>query len=126
MKHLKMKLAVASAAVIASMASARADGLVICEAALSAPPAAVGCAAVGVVVHELLLAERPFGPNGELMRIVAAPVKIVDGNIKASMRESGEGAKVLRAVTGISWRDIEAHGVFGGSNSIFRKPLGVH
>lgn len=60
------------------------------------------------------------------MKIVVAPVKIVDGNIKASMRESGEVAKVVRAVTGISWRDIEARGVFGGSNSIFRKPLGVH
>ncbi|MGX1165750.1 hypothetical protein AB7M16_002016 [Bradyrhizobium sp. USDA 372] len=126
MKYSKITLAIASAAVIASMAPARADGLIICKAALSALPAAAGCAAVGVVVHELLLAERPFGPNGELMRIVAAPVKIVDGNIKASMRESGEGAKVLRAVAGISWRDIEAHGVFGGSNSIFRKPLGVH
>src|SRR5262245_34296660 len=105
LKTIGAAMGVGLAAVTFS-APARANGtVVICKAALSAPPAAIGCAAVGVVVHELLLAERPFGPNGELMRIVAAPVKIVDGNIKASMRESGEGAKVLRAVTGISWRD---------------------
>jgi hypothetical protein len=51
-------------------------------------------------------------------------VKIVDGNVKASVRESGEIAKVLRATTGVSVRDIEKYGIFGGPNSVFRKPFG--
>jgi hypothetical protein len=126
MKIAKSTLAIASVALITSVMSARAEGIVICKAALSAPPAAAGCAAVGVLVHELFVAERPFGPNGELMKIIAAPVKIVDGNIKASMRESGEVAKAVRAVSGISWRDIQKYGIAGGPNSLLRKPFGVH
>ena len=105
--------------------SARAgSAVVLCQASLSVPPAALACAGIGVVAHELLIAERPFGPNGALMRVLLVPVNIVDGNIKAAARESGEVAKVLRGVTGISVRDIERHGIFGGPNSVFRKPFG--
>lgn len=48
----------------------------------------------------------------------------VAGNITAAQRESGEGAKILRATLGISWTDIQNHGIFGGPNSFFRKPFG--
>jgi hypothetical protein len=49
---------------------------------------------------------------------------IVVGNIKAASRESGVGAQVIRGVTGISLDDIQKHGLWGGPNSIFRKPFG--
>lgn len=58
------------------------------------------------------------------MKILAVPVKIVDGNVKAAAGERGEIAKVLRGASGISVRDIEKYGIFGGPNSVFRKPLG--
>ena len=104
---------------------ARADEMVvICSAALAEPMTAAACAATGVVLHELLVADRPFGPNGELMRVLVSPVTIIDGNIRGAVRESGELAKVLRGTTGISIRDVERHGLFGGPNSIFRKPFG--
>jgi hypothetical protein len=57
--------------------------------------------------------------------MLAVPVKIVDGNIKGANRESGELAKLLRGTTGISIRDINQYGLWGGNNSIFRKPLGA-
>ena len=49
---------------------------------------------------------------------------IVVGNIRAASRESGVGAQVIRGVTGISLGDIQKHGLWGGPNSIFRKPFG--
>jgi hypothetical protein len=116
-----------SAAVVTgtTVAPARADEtVVICKEALAEPAAAAGCAAVAVVVHELFLADRPFGPNGELMKVIMSPVTIVDGNIKAASGESGALAKVLRGTTGVSVRDIDRYGIFGGPNSIFRKPFG--
>ncbi|MER9669938.1 hypothetical protein [Mesorhizobium sp. M0203] len=110
---------------LAGTASARADEtIVICKEALAVPAAAAACAAVGVVVHELFLADRPFGPNGELMKIILMPVSIMDGNIKAIGRESGELAKVLRGISGISIRDIERYGILGGPGSVFHKPFG--
>jgi hypothetical protein len=90
-------------------------------------PGIVICGTVGVTLHELVQlanGKDGFGPNGEIMKVLAVPVKIVDGNIKGAVRESGEVAKVLRATTGISIRDIEQYGVFGGPNSFFRKPFG--
>jgi hypothetical protein len=58
------------------------------------------------------------------MKLLAVPVHIVDGNVKGSERESGDLAKVLRATLGISARDIDRYGIWGGPNSIFRKPFG--
>ena len=90
-------------------------------------PGAAVCVPVGVVLHELvklLNGEDAFGPNGEVMKILAAPIEIIDGNIKGAERESGEIDKLLRATLGISLKDIERYGLFGGPNSIFRKPLG--
>jgi len=110
---------------LAYVAPAQAEGtVVICQAALSAPPAAVVCAGVGVLLHEFIISDKPFGPNGELMKIAVAPVKIVSGNIAGTALESGELAKALRGITGVSVHDIERHGIFGGPNSIFRKPFG--
>lgn len=112
-------------AALALSAPARAnETVVICEASLEVPPAALACAGIGVLIHELFVAEHPFGPNGELMKVLMAPGNIIVGNIKATRRESGELARVLRATSGISIRDIERHGIFGGRNSIFRKPFG--
>lgn len=45
-------------------------------------------------------------------------------NFEGAKRESGEGAKILRTALRISWKDIQEHGIFGGDNSFFRKPLG--
>lgn len=100
------------------------DGVVVCKAALAEPASAAACAAAGVILRELFVADRPFGPNGELMRILVSPVTIVDGNIRGAAWESGELAKVLRGALGISIRDIERYGLFGGSSSVFRKPFG--
>jgi hypothetical protein len=65
--------------------------------------------------------ENGFGARGEIVNILASPVKILDGNVKAAAEESGEVAKVLRGVTGISIRDINKFGFFGGPNSVFHK-----
>ena len=68
-----------------------------------------------------------------------------DSNFEGAKNESGFGAKILRGGLGISWEDIKSRGllggdnsylrkivptwsdgggVFGGSNSFFRKPFG--
>lgn len=116
---------VAGMAALTVSAPARAnETVVICEASLGVPPAALACAGIGVLAHELLVAERPFGPNGELMKILTTPGNIVVGNIKAADRESGELAKWVRATSGISVRDIKRYGIFGGPSSVFHKPFG--
>jgi len=107
---------------------ARAEGAIGVEATCPATgPGVVVCGTIGVVLHELVQmanGKDGFGPNGEIMKVLAAPVKIVDGNVRAAARERGEIAKVLRATTGISVEDIGRYGLFGGPNSIFRKPFG--
>ena len=91
----------AVAALALGTASARADEtIIIWKEALAVPVAAAGCAAVGVLVHELFVAERPFGPNGELMKVVLIPVNIVDGNIKAASRESASWPRCCVASAG--------------------------
>lgn len=65
-----------------------------------------------------------FGPNGEIMRILAVPTKIADQNIRAASSERGEAAKFVRGAFGISWEHMRKYGLFGGANSIFRKPFG--
>lgn len=42
-------------------------------------------------------------------------------NLEGVAKESGEGAKVIRALTGISIQDIEKYGILGGDNSYLRK-----
>lgn len=90
-------------------------------------PGAAVCIPLGLVLHELTKlanGEEAFGPNGEVMKVLVVPVEIVDANVKGTERESGEIDKVLKGTTGISIKDIKDHGIFGGPNSIFRKPFG--
>lgn len=58
------------------------------------------------------------------MTMAMAPVNIIEGNWEGAKRESGELAKIVRATTGISWRDIEKYGLCGGPNSEVRKLFG--
>lgn len=53
-----------------------------------------------------------------------APGNWIKENFKGAKSESGELAKVVRATVGISWKDIRANGICGGSNSEFRKLFG--
>jgi hypothetical protein len=125
-------IAVAAAAGIGMLAAtasvpARAETVAITATCPATGPGIVVCGTAAIVMHELVQmanGKQAFGPNGEVMKILAAPVKIVDGNIKAASGESGELDKVLRATTGISVRDINRYGIFGGPNSVFRKPFG--
>ncbi|MDY8108717.1 hypothetical protein U0C82_06090 [Fulvimarina sp. 2208YS6-2-32] len=77
------------------------------------------------------MADQPFGPNGEIMKVLAMPVEVVSGNIEIAKRERGAGAKVLATATGISVDAIEENGgVFGGGlsggrGSFFRKNFGI-
>lgn len=56
--------------------------------------------------------------------ILTAPVDVMKGNFDAAGRESGDVDKLLRAITGVSVKDIKSHGVCGGSNSEMRKLFG--
>jgi hypothetical protein len=58
-----------------------------------------------------------FGNNNALVSMVRA-------NVEASKRESGDLNKGIRVITGISPRDIQEHGIWGGNNSVFRCPFG--
>jgi hypothetical protein len=48
----------------------------------------------------------------------------MEANIKASGRESGEIDKLIRALSGISVKDIRQYGICGGPNSEVRKLFG--
>jgi hypothetical protein len=122
-------LLTATVAVVASPSVSRAEvGAVgITATCPITGPGILICATAGLGLHELYKAlngQDAFGTNGEVMKALAAPVHIVDANIRGSERESGELSKVLKSVTGISARDIDHFGLWGGSNSIFRKPFG--
>lgn len=73
--------------------------------------------------------EKASGPSGEEQSIVEAAliaeaIKIMEQNIKASGRESGEIDKLIRALSGISVKDIRKYGICGGPNSEARKLAG--
>jgi hypothetical protein len=57
--------------------------------------------------------------------LIAAAVKIMQENVKASGRESGEIDKLIRALSGISVKDINQYGICGGPNSEARKIAGA-
>lgn len=42
-------------------------------------------------------------------------------NFEGAANESGDGAKLIRGITGISIADIEKYGILGGENSYLRK-----
>jgi len=50
--------------------------------------------------------------------------EIIAENIKASERESGDIDKLIRAMSGVSVKDIEQYGICGGPNSEVRKLAG--
>lgn len=56
--------------------------------------------------------------------LIAQAVKIMQENIKASGRESGEIDKLVRALSGVSVKDIRQYGICGGPNSEVRKAFG--
>ncbi|GGZ75661.1 hypothetical protein [Paraglaciecola chathamensis] len=58
------------------------------------------------------------------LTIAMAPINMVQGNFEGAQRESGEMAKLVRATLGISFKDIEKHGLCGGKNSEMRKLFG--
>jgi hypothetical protein len=120
------QLVVIAFAAVSSMGQAHAEPVAVIEVTCPATgPAIAACVGAGIVLNELLQlsnGETPFGANGELMKVIAVPVKILAGNVKGAERESGEVDKMIRAVTGISLKAINEHGLWGGPNSIFRKP----
>jgi hypothetical protein len=58
-----------------------------------------------------------FGDNNTL-------VSMIRSNMEGARRETGTVNQVIRAGTGVSVRDMEEHGIFGGSNSVFNCPFG--
>jgi len=56
--------------------------------------------------------------------LIAEAIKIMKRNVEASKRESGEIDKLVRAMSGISVKDIEKYGLCGGPNSEVRKLFG--
>src|SRR4051812_8575847 len=84
----KFTLAVASGAALmsSSLAPAQAEPAVgiIAVCPLTGPGILV-CGSVGTILHELVQAgngKRPFGANGEIMKVLAVPVQIVAANVK--------------------------------------------
>jgi hypothetical protein len=128
LKHNSCAAIAAALVIAAAAAAAKAEPAVGVTAVCPATgPGIVACSVVGVAMHEIVQianGKEGFGPNGDLMKLLAAPVRIVHGNIKASERESGELAKVLRSTMGISVKDINEYGIWGGPNSFFREPFG--
>ena len=63
-------------------------------------------------------------PNTIGTYAIAAAAWFVDrivNNFNGAGNESGDGAKALKALTGISIDDIAKHGILGGENSYLRK-----
>ena len=56
--------------------------------------------------------------------LIAEAVKIMERNVEASGRESGEIDKLIRALSGVSIKDINKYGLCGGPNSEVRKLFG--
>lgn len=101
---------------IRSLAAALAVAPAMLFPALSqAEPAAVTAALCGATACVAI-------PPAMAAAVIAAPVVI--RNVQAAGNESGAAAQALRASIGISVRDIERYGVWGGPNSIFRCPFG--
>jgi hypothetical protein len=69
---------------------------------------------------EIAFRQRALQTNSAIYAVINS----IDRNIQGAARESGEIDKVLKGTTGISVKDIKKHGVFGGPNSVFRKPFG--
>jgi hypothetical protein len=83
---------------------------------------------IALMLGSAAYAAEPQEPSSTGSAIQSVPVAFiverVHANAQSAGRERGELAKVLGTLTGISVRDIEKYGLFGGPNSIFRKPFG--
>lgn len=68
-------------------------------------------------------AENQIGSTIGTYAIAAAAwfVNRIANNFNGAGNESGDGAKALKALTGISIDDIAKHGILGGENSYLRK-----
>ena len=53
--------------------------------------------------------------------LIEKGIDIIENNVKAAERESGDLDKAIRAVLGVSVKDIREHGLLGGPNSEMRK-----
>lgn len=122
MKIYVQLIAVGLMLILSSPASAQTPGITV-----TCPETGPGfgvCVGLLVLMGEITKAangENAFGDNGEVMKLLKAPINIVDANTAASSRESGEAAKAIRIVTGISLEDIKKRGLLGGENSEARK-----
>ena len=117
--------AIAATALTVAPAEANAgvEAEIVVECAATVAGAAI-CIPLGFLLHELAVAGNggeAFGPNGEVMRLLAVPVEIVSGNFDAAGREANPVTALIRGTTGISLRDIEAYGLPGGPNSEVRR-----
>jgi hypothetical protein len=57
--------------------------------------------------------------------IIQQAMKTISTNIDGSKRETGEMDKLIRAMSGVSIKDIKQYGLCGGANSEVRKLLGT-
>jgi hypothetical protein len=130
MKALLAAIAICFLALIASPSSFAQEPVTTSIVTVECPmtgPGVAACATAALVLYELIKAangEEAFGPNGEVMKLLAAPINTIDGNVKGAERESGDLDKLLRATLGISLADIRTYGLCGGPNSEARKLLG--
>jgi hypothetical protein len=104
-----------------SAAASEPTGTVVVMECSASGPAAAACAGVGLILHELAKGGEGFGPNGEIMKVLRAPVETIGANAQAAQRESGDIAKAARTISGISIADIENYGIVGGPNSELNK-----
>jgi hypothetical protein len=119
---LRALFGLAVVALVPRGAAAQPAGTVVIMECSASGVAAGGCVAVGVLLHELNK-EDGFGPNGEVMKVLRAPVEMIAANVPGAKHERGEGAKILRVLTGVSLADIEKYGLQGGPNSEVSKLL---
>jgi hypothetical protein len=76
--------------------------------------------ALALIVCPILMPDGTF-----LQRLGGALVSRVAANTVGAQRETSVGAKVLKAVTGISILDIERYDWKGGPRSIVNDPCGA-
>lgn len=65
-----------------------------------------------------------FATDPVTAAVGAAAVDRVKANVEGAKAESGVVDQAVKAGTGISVKAIKQDGIFGGPNSVFRKPFG--
>ena len=85
---------------------------------------------VSIVPFEVMSQAEPApeteGPGDGVVEaiLINEALQIMLRNIEASERESGEIDKLIRALSGVSIKDINEYGICGGPNSEVRKLFG--